>query len=179
MIDPDGRAPEPPSWLKAAYNRLKSDCTPTSYEKNKFDKDVVQPLKRALDKVEDFATNGVMFWVAKNDQKKDGLVKPREPKDRSKVATADASATNTLITLTGTNSEPRGKTLKERTDGVANVEEKTDEASKKVNNSANEKAKESKQSDLIYTVYDSNNPNKNVQVRKEVIESQQKKKNEN
>ena len=51
-----------------------------------------------------------------------------------------------------------------------------------VNNSANEeveKPKPSKPSEFIYTTKDPNNPNNDVRVRKDVYESQQKKKNEN
>lgn len=54
-----------------------------------------------------------------------------------------------------------------------------DEAVNKKANVEVEKPKQSKQSEYIYTTYDPNNSNNNVQVRKDVYEAQQKKKNDN
>ena len=180
LVDPDGRWPDLPYLLKSAYNRLKRDLTPTNYEIKKFNKDVIQPLKNGLNKLDNLLRgDGVIFFVDKKSQTKDGLVLPDKPKDRSKVKTANVTAVDALNTVAQTNRDPRGKSLKERTEGVTTVEEKADEASKKTTvKTANEIVKDpnsNNQTEYIYIKYDPNNSNNNYQMRREDYEKQQKK----
>ena len=128
FVDPDGMQAEHNPFkglVKAVRETVVSDLKAARRSLvNNFNK-----LDNAIRK------NGVMFWVDNNDLKKDGLVQPDKPNDRFKVVTADASAVDAVTTVAGTNADPRGKTLKERTEGVSAVGEKADEISKQTGGS--------------------------------------------
>jgi uncharacterized protein RhaS with RHS repeats len=132
--DSDGMWPDLPGLLKAAYYRLKRDITPTKYEKQKFNKDIIQPIKNGINKLDDLVRgNGVNFVVDKKSQTKDGLILPDKPKDRSKVKTANVTAVDALNAVATNNNQSRGKSIKERSEGITSIEDKANEASKNVN----------------------------------------------
>lgn len=120
FIDPDGMWPNPfaqiESQVRGKIHKIKNSV-----------KNAMKSIKEAASKVAGGFENGVQFWVT-NDTKMDGFVKPDKAKDRSKVADADASGMSTVVTVLGTNKDKRGKTLKERTEGVTAVSDKADEA---------------------------------------------------
>lgn len=119
--DPDGMWPNP---FKGLLTAIKKDVISDL----KAVKKVVSENLQKLDNL--IRPNGVMFWVDNSDLKKDGLVQPDKPKDRSKVKTADASGVDAATTVTSTSNEARGRSLKERTEGVTSVSEKADEVAK-------------------------------------------------
>ncbi|MET3047570.1 hypothetical protein [Flavobacterium covae] len=54
FVDPDGKAPNPPKWLKNFWREVKQTLKDdfSSYKVNKFNKDVIEPIKSIAEKLD-------------------------------------------------------------------------------------------------------------------------------
>ncbi|WP_163444308.1 hypothetical protein [Flavobacterium columnare] len=54
LIDPDGKAPNPPKWLKNFWREVKQTLKDdfSNYKVNKFNKDVIEPIKSLAEKID-------------------------------------------------------------------------------------------------------------------------------
>jgi len=120
LIDPDGRWPDLPALLKAAYKRLKQDLTPTSYEVKKFNNDVIQPLKDGLKKLDNLLTGsgeknnkqGGYDFRSDLKQGSNSDQKQKRKGDRN-TEIADATGLDAATGLSDKKSDNKTKTIKD------------------------------------------------------------------
>lgn len=132
LIDPDGRWPDLPALLKAAYKRLKQDLTPTSYEVKKFSNDVIQPLKDGLKKLDNLLTgsgekNNKQGGYDFRSDLKQGTNSDQKQKRKGDRNTeiADATGLDAATGLSDKKSDNKTKTIKDVAD-IAKKDKKSD-----------------------------------------------------
>jgi RHS repeat-associated protein len=203
FIDPDGMWPENPfkGLYKAFKETIKDDFSRSKMKK--FNKDVIQPVKKALTKLDNAVTGSNKkvskqggFSIAGSGGNQETSTLTNGGRNQAEWFDVGYTLEASLLLLghqPGKVTNPKGSIDKGTNGGkptqIDKVEnfvdavdagaETTKEVNEEVNKKANEKATEIKEPDFIFTNYDSDNPNNNVQVRKDVYNSEQKKKNEN
>ncbi|MEO8235529.1 MAG: RHS repeat-associated core domain-containing protein, partial [Flavobacterium sp.] len=197
LTDPDGRWPDLPSWksIKTSFNNMcnkfERDCRRNSREIASAP--IVKLYNKVLQKTADVLNKNNTYKKEKNETRHNNIGDSMTIKDGTGGEKTDGKQDGKTTDMTGLidaspspnlpssnlgNKIELATSPTELYEAGQKIVEGTKEVIKEVSKKANSKAEKTNQSEYIFTRFDSNNSNNNIQVRNSKYDVEQKKKND-